>query len=216
MGFERRRVWIVLFLLAFAAGANLLGRALLRYSAAEDVDLEQCPSLIAEWRQVASVPFDENTIAVLNPTSYIYRRYKRPDAAQVDLCIVYHRDERWGAHHPQICYTSQGWEMMLQGSRETTRLLLEKAGIKVNKFIVNKGGERRLVFYWFFSSGDKQTASRTAQMLHGLKIPAVRGHSPSGFVMLDIPIGSDKDYGEEERSLIDFAESLAPVLIEFV
>ena len=104
----------------------------------------------------------------------------------------------------------------MQGSRETTRLLLEKPGIKVNKFIVNKGGERRLVFYWFFSSGEKQTASRTAQMLHGLKIRAVRGHSPSGFVRLDIPIGSDKDYGEEERSLIDFAESLAPVLIEFV
>ena len=105
---------------------------------------------------------------------------------------------------------------MLQGSRETTQLPLKKVGNNVNKFIVHKGAERRLVFYWFFSTGDRQTASRTAQMLHGLKTRAVRGHSPSGFVRLDIPLDSDENYEREERDLTDFAETLVPILSEFV
>jgi EpsI family protein len=91
----------------------------------------------------------DRVLAVLKPTSYISRTYRKP-GFQADLFISYYAQQRAGEsmHSPKNCLPGAGWEIWDYGS---TEILVNGMSVKVNKFSIANAGQRMLVLYWYQS-----------------------------------------------------------------
>ena len=113
--------------------------------------------LVSIDRQIAGFTGGDNpaltdrVLAVLKPTSYISRTYRKP-GLQADLFISYYAQQRAGEsmHSPKNCLPGGGWEIWDYGSAE---IPVSGQNYKVNKFSISNSGQRMLVLYWYQSKG---------------------------------------------------------------
>jgi EpsI family protein len=150
------RVRIALLVLWLAVGAVSL-RALQRQERVPARQpLASIPTVLGDWRLQRDVQFDAETLAVLKPDDYISRSYIRDEGRQVsvaDLYVGFYQTQRRGdtIHSPMNCLPGTGWQPV-----STSRVLLTPApgvSIDANRYIVQKGLDKRLVVYWYQSHG---------------------------------------------------------------
>jgi len=81
--------------------------------------------------------------------SYLSRTY-RSDSMDADLFIAFYARQRSGEsmHSPKHCLPGAGWEIWDYGS---TDIPVDGQPVKVNKYSVQRAGDRRLVLYWYQS-----------------------------------------------------------------
>jgi len=161
-------------------------------TAPESVDFKDFPYYIGPWKSDREIEMSEELIRILDPDAILFRDYYNSHGDKINLNIIYHLDQRYGAHDPEVCYTSQGWSIPYVGEKQTTRVSLGNGILNVNKFYVTKSGLKRVVFYWFFTSGENQTSSRFKQMMFGIKEKIIAGHIGTGFVRVSMFIDDDK------------------------
>ena len=119
-------------------------------------------------------------IRPVDPNTLVFRNYANSQGRLVNLVVVYHQNDRWGAHDPTVCYKSQGWELVEKPHDVT--IPHNNGSIEVKRFIVTRGGISSLVYYCWFSSNKKLTPSRNMQMLDMVFNGLVRGYTESGFL----------------------------------
>jgi EpsI family protein len=121
----------------------------------------------------------------LQADEILIRRYRR-SAATVWLCMVYHQNRRFGAHDPRLCYQSQGYLVHPEG--RTTIDDGHAGGLEVNRFMVERHGEQRVVYYWWTTAGLSTTdagAFRGRMALRG----ALDNRSWGAFVRVEALVG---------------------------
>lgn len=79
----------------------------------------------------------------------LQRAYVHPLGATVWLYIGYYGTERGGTpeHTPAACYRAHGWRI----AERRTLVVAPERGLRVNEYLVEKGGRRDLVHFWFRS-----------------------------------------------------------------
>lgn len=176
------------------------------------------PQAVGEWLSLRDVEVSGVVWSALDPKALIFREYRHPaltPGARAWLVIVYHENDRWGAHDPQVCWLSQGWRIDKLGEEETVRVALPNGKGYVNMFVVGKGSERRIVLYWWFTSGKRQMPDRFSHMVSMIWNGILRGYTESGFVRVDGPVvGGDE--GATLRTLLAFAGEVAHRLNDFI
>jgi EpsI family protein len=203
----RTRYRIAVALLLGALLANLLLRIGLPEKEAAAVDLREIPGVIGEWRMVEEIELDEEIYRILDPDGLIYRSYQNDSGDVVWLIMQYHLNDRYGAHDPLICHTSQGWKQVLVDDQEMMLVSAPEMSHNANHFVVEKGGMRKLVFFWFFSTDGRETSSRLMMMLYNLKPRLMHRPSISGFVEVSI-ISSPQADNDARQNLYDFVLNL--------
>lgn len=174
------------------------------------------PNKVGEWIATEEVKIDPATITALDPSSLVFRKYENKNRDYVWLCIVYHQNDRWGAHDPQICYKSQGWSLFDYGGRyETKNISLSGLEHKINCFYVEKQGVKEMVLYWWFGSGGKQMAGRFDQILNMVFTGIFHGYIESGFVRVSIPLRVGKDK-EDKAKALDFAKEVSRLIKNYL
>ena len=106
---------------------------------------------MAGFTGVDNPALTDRILAVLRPTSYISRTYRKP-GLQADLFISYYAQQRAGEsmHSPKNCLPGGGWEIWDYGSAE---IPVNGQNFKVNKFAISNAGQRMLVLFWELSKG---------------------------------------------------------------
>lgn len=176
------------------------------------------PQALGEWQSLRDVEVSSVVWSALDPKALVFREYRNPaltPSGRAWLVIVYHENDRWGAHDPQVCWLSQGWKIDKLGEGDTVRVPLPNGKGYANKFVVDKGGERRIVLYWWFTSGKRQMPDRFSQMVAMIWNGILRGYMESGFVRVDGPVVG----GNEEATLgtlLVFAGEVADRLNDFI
>lgn len=161
------------------------------------------------WRYLGDISIEEDKHQALDPQSLIFRKYHNGKGHSLTLVVVYHKNDRWGAHNPIVCYKSQGWEVIEED--HIVQLVVNAQRFPVNRFIVKKNDMAELVYYYWFTSNRKITASRAKQMVYMVWNELVDGFSESGFVRISMPITSLT--GEEMSAEInDFVDKFAQIL----
>jgi EpsI family protein len=161
------------------------------------------------WSILRDIEMDYKRYTALDPNSLIFRDYRNEDGNIVNLAVVYHQNDRWGAHDPTICYKSQGWTV--SPLQEAPSVEVDGRRIDLDGFVVKKGTYTSLVYYFWFSSRDKLVASRTRQMVDMVVSGLVRGYTESGFVRFSIGF-SPFDRERKSETLKDFVEEFVHVL----
>jgi EpsI family protein len=187
------------------------------YTASADRDahhphtpLARLPLQLGEWTGRQAGPFDDDVVAALGVDEYINRQYVASRGVPVALYIGYYASQRHGdtMHSPQNCLPGAGWQPIGSG------LLRVRSGardVEVNRYVVQKGGDRQVVLYWYQGRG-RITASEYANKMW-LMLDAARLHrSDGGLARVITPVVTD--VSEATAYAAAFAATLLPVLSE--
>ena len=111
--------------------------------------LASCPTRFGDWNGT-ELSFEEAVVEELKADDLLIRRYEKGKEIAW-LCVVYHRNRRYGAHDPRVCYESQGYIV----EREAQARIRDgsPAGLAVNRFVADRTHDRRLVYYWWATRG---------------------------------------------------------------
>jgi EpsI family protein len=148
------------------------------------------PVEIGEWRS-SDLRFDEVVYDELDADDTLVREYRRPDGATIWFVIIYHENQRYGAHDPMVCYRAQGWDIDRTGV-----MTLDRPGgsFDANWALVREEGRERLAAYWWYTAGDLATADRD-RFLARMASAGIRENVTFGaFVRVSTPVeGGDVD-----------------------
>lgn len=132
--------------------------AFVRVAAGSDVPasrrpLDQFPMTIDEWSARSLPPLDDESARVLSADEYLNRRYTHASGAPADLFIAYYGSQRQGdaIHSPRNCLPGSGWRSLAT----SVVTLPAPAGerLTVNRHVIEKGTDRRVVYYWYQGRG---------------------------------------------------------------
>jgi len=196
---------IVLLTLALGFAAD---RAIAhRTTIAPQRSLQQLPMTIARRTGIPEALAPE-VLSVLKPDDYLLRHY-RGDGLPLTLFMAHygqpHLNER--IHSPSVCLPAGGWVPIDVGYQEIQ--IAGQPALTVNRYLVEKGGQRQVILYWFAGRG-RVIASDVQAGLY-LAYDTLRGRgSDETLVRLNGPVrqSADATLAEEVR----FIKGLYPEL----
>ncbi|MBK7367294.1 MAG: EpsI family protein [Candidatus Eisenbacteria bacterium] len=148
--------------------------------------------------------FEDAVVEELQADDILIRRYD--DGTQpVWLCIVYHQNRRYGAHDPRLCYESQGFVVEREGRATVDDGTLR--GMQVNTFLTERQKRKRVVWYWWTTSG-LSTSDVGAFRRHMALTGALDNRSWGAFVRVE-SVAPDGDLNAARARVEDFAARVA-------
>jgi EpsI family protein len=174
--------------------------------------LSAFPQQLDGWRGQEGQPFDPETLRVLGADDYLNRVYQHSAHAPVGLYVGYYGAQREGTaiHSPQNCLPGSGWVPV---SQSRTTLQVGEDRFPVNRYIVEKRGERQLVLYWFDGRG-RRVASEYANKAYLLHDALRHGRTDGALVRVITPMdGGEAAAGAGAEA---FARALVPQLARWL
>jgi EpsI family protein len=136
-------------LLAFVFLLKLFGRTT---PVSIPAHLSQLPLKLGPW-QGEDTPIQARIVDAIGVDSYLNRVYVDPAGQQVELYVAFYanqRTDKW-VHSPKDCIPGSGWEPIRAG---TVGVDIPGRGlVVVNRYLIEKGLDHRLVFYWYQGRG---------------------------------------------------------------
>ncbi len=162
--------------------------------------LEKFPMVLGDWSGT-ELSFDEVVTEELNADDTLTRRYTR-GVDDVWFVVIFHQNERYGAHEPLVCYRSQGWTVVDQGTRTLRR---EVGDFDANWVAVESKGQTRLALYWWYTAGDLATGDRDRFMARMAASGILSNVTFGAFVRISTVV-RDGDLASAMDTITGFAE----------
>ena len=113
--------------------------------------LHQVPMEMGKWRANSEQSLDSAVAEYLKPDEYILRDYgDQAGDPPINVFVAYFKSlqNTYGPHSPSVCLPGSGW---LVSSSEIKSVTVpgRSTGIPVNKYVLEKTGDRILVLYWY-------------------------------------------------------------------
>ena len=145
--------------------------------------------------QGRDVPVEEFVMEELDPSDMLMRSYSGSHPKEgIWLIIAYFENARYGAHNPEVCYRSQGWQI-----EDLPEGLLQRNGqdpVPAVRFKVKRRREERLVMYWWYIS-ESLAMGDQRKFLDSMALQGIlRGSNYGSFVRVSTPVWPN----EEEAS----------------
>jgi EpsI family protein len=185
----RWREWIpVLVLIAGAALVRVGGPQ-------QSVPLRAPLGEVIPWEIAGYTASDLDVSAeeleVAGTTSHLLRAYRAPSAATpfFTLYVGYHDSQAQGRtlHSPRNCLPGAGWEAL---QHQTQTVDTPVGRLVVARYLVQRGADRALVFYWYQGRG-RVESGEYAVKYQLLRDAALRGRSEEALVRVMVPIAGD-------------------------
>ncbi len=196
----------ILAILVFCAGGWV------RASGPRELPLEAplsaFPLRLDAWRGVEGPAIEPDVARVLRADDYLNRIYQRGNAAVVGLWIAFYASQRQGdaIHSPLNCFPGTGW-VPLQHTRPV--LSVNGQPFRVNRYVVEKRGERQVVLYWYQGRG-RVVASEYANKAFLLVDGFRRQRTDGALVRVTAPVLRDETLADDAAA--GFVAALQPQL----
>lgn len=202
----------VLVIVALLIGARLVPLAREATPVALERPLSAIPLDLDGWRGIEGAALDAETIRVLAADEYVNRIYEHPELGRVALFIAYYGSQHLGAgiHSPQNCLPGNGWMPVAQSR---VALPASGAGGMLNRYVVEKQGERQVVLYWFQGRGRVEADEYVHKALL-FRDALVRGRSDGALVRIVAPAGTGDARGRD--AALAFAARVFPIVEEWL
>jgi EpsI family protein len=183
--------------------------------------LASLPFTLAAWRGQNQPPMPENILAVLGVDEYIDRAYQSDAGRYAGLYVGYYESQRQGdtIHSPLNCLPGAGWEPVSKGYLAipvATGGCAQKT-ITVNRYVVEKGLDRQVVFYWYQSHG-RVVANEYRSKIY-MVLDAVRlNRTDAAMVRVITPRIGEGPRAEDAANQVgmDFVKAIFPMLDKYI
>jgi EpsI family protein len=177
------------------------------------------PNEFGNWRCYEREVLDEKIVSNLMVTDYISCGFfDIPDDEYVHLYIGYHerqtRDRNTGKaaaiHPPEHCLPGSGWDVI------DSRIVPIDVGTggEAKRFLIAKGNERALVYFWYNSRG--HVIARNHEKILWMFLDRARlGRTDGSLVRFTVPVRFG-DIEAAEETFQKFAKTVTPLLPRFV
>jgi EpsI family protein len=185
--------------------------------------LQMRPALVADASTLGTTPQrigawvgEDDPLAtgvedVLEADYNLKRSYHGPADEPIWLYVGYYGTHRGGRpeHTPRGCYTGAGWGIAESRIVETD----PDAGLRVQEYLVERDGQRRLVHYWYRSHRRTGMIGGLDQNLDRLLGRLLEGRADGALIRISTPIGSGDVVAARGR-LVGFGARLDALLAE--
>lgn len=153
-------------------------------------------------------------VAWLATDDYLLADFTRPNSPGVNLYSAYYATQSGGgsAHSPRTCIPGDGWT--IDALAEAT-VPAGQGTLQVNRAIIERAGQRRLVYYWFDERGRNLTNELQVKW-YILRDGIVRNRSDGALVRLVTPIAASEGEAGADRRLSQFLGAVQPRLSGFL
>lgn len=180
----------------------------------ERKELKDFPRDIGTWQQKGvDQKFDDATISVLRASDYLMRDYQRFGGVVGNFYVGYYASQRDGAtyHSPLNCLPGSGWVMSNPGRITVTPE--GQAPFEANRFIIENGGNKQLLVYWYQGRGRKTPSEYWGKIYTVIDSVKMR-RSDGAMVRVIVPVGASESAAlEAARNL---AGTVSEALPEFI
>jgi EpsI family protein len=203
--------------LALLAGAAFVARSDRSEPIPVRDSFSRFPMQIDAWSGRKAEDFDSKILTILGVDEYLNRVYFRPGEVPLSVYIGYYQSQRQGdsIHSPLNCMPGAGWEPV--SKRELTIPVTTSRGvaqpISINRYLIQKGGDRQLVLYWYQGHG-RVVASEYWSKIY-MVLDAIRSNRTDAAlvrVITPVPDGSTAAEAEAERRASEFVKAMFPLL----
>ena len=180
---------------------------------------EGFPNELDGWRCGQRQTLDEKTQATLQVTDYIACNYYNEEIERaVDLYIGYHerqtRDRDSGGtsaiHPPEHCLPGSGWDVI---DSQVVPIDVGPGG-EAKRFVIAKGNQRALVYFWYHSRG--RVIARSHHKILWMFLDRARtGRTDGSLVRFTVPILFG-DTEAAEQTFQAFADTVTPMIDAYV
>ena len=145
---------------------------------------------------------EPDIVAWLAVDDYLLADYARPGDAPINLYSAWYATQSGGgsAHSPRTCIPGDGWSIV---SLDESAIPLGAASLNVNRAIIERGGQRQLVYYWFDQRGRSLTDELQVKW-YILRDGIVRNRSDGALVRLVTPVRQTETEADADRRLAGF------------
>ena len=173
----------------------------------------QFPLEIGPWRGATS-QMDEEIYNILGVEDYIMANFSNGKGLGVNLYVGFYQSQSKGdlIHSPKNCMPGAGWNIV-QSAVIPIELPKSDKTIKIARLLLNKDGQKQVVYYWFQSRG-RIISSEYMQKIWLVLDSITKNRTDGSFVRLIAPV--IKNEAETERLLTQFADDIYPILNQFI
>jgi EpsI family protein len=199
--------------LCLVLSAVALTRASKSEAAVDREPFDALPMTLGAFNGARASDLEPEVVKLLGVEEYLNRVYRSTGSTvPVGFYLGYWASQREGdtIHSPMNCLPGSGWQPVDQ---RRLQLTLGNAPADVNRVIVEKGGERLLVLYWYQSHG-RVVASEYWSKIH-MVLDAIRtNRTDAALVRVVVPIRARDAAAEAaaETEALAFVQSLFPQL----
>ncbi len=178
--------------------------------------LAEFPHQLGNWEAMRDETIDADTLAVLKANDYLVRTYRNKAGEPADLFIAYYRAQHAGEsmHSPKNCLPGSGFQAV-----QNDRVLLGTDGrgrpIWLNRYVVEKDGQRMLALYWYQENG-RTIASEYWGKIYMVWDTFRTGRRDGAIVRISVPMTARGDGGAALNTALDFARASSPYLSRFI
>lgn len=172
------------------------------------------PMQLDEWKGVRGRLSAEN-ILTLGLSDYLVADYQSETATEsVEFFTAYYdsQKENGGMHSPKVCLPGGGWDITQFG---TKTLQINGESVHINRAMLQRGLESRLVYYWF-QQGDRTIANELAVKIDVLKRSFLENRTNGALVRLSTKVRSEAPAANADARLVEFLEQAGPELGAYI
>lgn len=171
------------------------------------------PMNVGSWHtvQVGIMPQDE--LDVLRADDTMIREYSSSEGSG-SIFIAYFRTQRQGQspHSPKNCLPGSGWQPEPDSGR--IDVPVGDSTIRVNRYIVSKGEQKDVVFYWYQSQGRVIADEFAAKFF--LVEDSIRKHRSDTSLVRIITTVSGNDINRAGKVGLDMVKTFYPVVKNYL
>jgi len=143
--------------------------------------------------------------------------YRAAAGVPVNFYVAYYGSQRKGqsAHSPRTCIPGGGWEIT---SLRTTEVPANDGGttlLHVNRLVIQKAEMKQVVYYWF-KQRDRVLVNEYLVKFFLLWDALAKQRTDGALIRLTTLVQPGHDEEEADRVLIDFTQSVNPLMSRFV
>lgn len=172
------------------------------------------PLTLGQWKG-QDVPMDAQVLEVLGPGEFLSRAYVADQQPWMDLFIAYFPSQKTGdaIHSPKNCLPGSGWLPIESGFREID--VQGMGRIKANRYVIARGNQRNLVYYWYQSHGRSIASEYSAKVW--LVLDSIRlNRTDAALVRIITPVAPGEDLAIADKRALNFAQFVGPNINRFI
>jgi exosortase D (VPLPA-CTERM-specific) len=176
--------------------------------------LASFPLTMADWQARQEEGLDALVEQKLGLDDYLLADYRRSTGEVVNFYVAYYGSQRKGVspHSPQVCIPGGGW---LITSMDRVPVVLPGETFEVNRTLIEKGGQRQLVYYWFDQRG-RRIANEYWMKWYLLLDALNRNRTDGALVRITTSVRVNEEVKDADRRLLEFMQLAVPMLTPYV
>lgn len=178
--------------------------------------LLEFPLQLGDWQGVSSA-MERQYLDALQLDDYVLADYVTAEKVPVNVYVAYYLSPKKGrsSHSPKQCIPGGGWEITSFAPVPLERGSGRNVGQEINRVVIQKGGQKQIVYYWF-KQRDRWMTSEYAVKFFLFWDSLTRQRADGALIRLVSSMHAGETEAAVDRRLQAMAGLVTPMLSRYV